>query len=66
MIPALEECKRAIEEEPFLLDYYEVGDKYIKSKDGLIWFSFAGLDRNINSVKSKGAFCCVGSMKLSQ
>jgi len=51
---SLEECKRAIEEEPFLLDYYEVGDKYIKSKDGLIWFSFAGLDRNINSVKSKG------------
>lgn len=51
---SLEECKRAIEEEPFLLDYYELGDKYIKSRDGLVWFSFAGLDRNINSVKSKG------------
>ena len=51
---SLEECKRAIEDEPFLLDYYEIGDKYIKSRDGLIWFAFAGLDRNINSVKSKG------------
>lgn len=51
---SLEECKRAIEEEPFLADYYDVGEKYIKSRDGLIWFSFAGLDRNINSVKSKG------------
>lgn len=51
---SLEECKRAIEEEPFLLDYYEIGEKYIKSKDGRIWFSFAGLDRNVGSVKSKG------------
>lgn len=51
---SLEECKRAIEEEPFLLDYYELGDKYIKSKDGLISFAFAGLDRNIASIKSKG------------
>lgn len=51
---SLEECKRGIEEYQFLKDYYEIGDKYIKSKDGLIWFSFAGLDRNIASVKSKG------------
>ncbi|MCA7085842.1 phage terminase large subunit [Cupriavidus sp. DB3] len=51
---SLEECKRAIEEEPFLLDYYEIGEKYIKSRDGRIWFAFAGLDRNIASIKSKG------------
>lgn len=51
---SLEECKRAIEDEPFLLEYYEIGDKYIKSRDGRIWFSFAGLDRNIASIKSKG------------
>lgn len=51
---SLEECKRAIEEEPFLLDYYEIGDKYIKSNDGRIHFAFAGLDRNIASIKSKG------------
>lgn len=51
---SLEECKRAIEDEPFLSAYYEIGDKYIKSKDGRIWFTFVGLDRNIASIKSKG------------
>lgn len=51
---SLEELKRAIEDEPFLADYYEVGDKYIKSHDGRIWFTFVGLDRNIASIKSKG------------
>ncbi len=51
---SLEEIKRAIEDEPFLLDYYEIGEKYIKSKDGRISFAFAGLDRNIASIKSKG------------
>jgi phage terminase large subunit len=51
---SLEECKRAIAEEPFLAEYYEVGEKYIKSRDGRIWFAFAGLDRNISSIKSKG------------
>jgi phage terminase large subunit len=50
---SLEECKRAIEDEPFLKAYYDVGDKYIKSRDGRIHFSFCGLDRNISSVKSK-------------
>jgi phage terminase large subunit len=51
---SMEECKRAIQDEPFLTDYYEIGDRYIKSKDGMIQFSFAGLDRNISNVKSKG------------
>lgn len=51
---SLEECKRAIEEEPFLSSYYEIGDQYIKSHDGRIWFTFVGLDRNIQSIKSKG------------
>lgn len=51
---SLEECKRAIEEEPFLAEYYDIGEKYIKSKDGRISFAFAGLDRNIASIKSKG------------
>jgi len=51
---SLEECKRAIEDEPFLKDYYDVGETYIKSRDGRIWFTFVGLDRNIASIKSKG------------
>lgn len=51
---SLEECKRAIESYPFLSDYYEVGEKYIKSRDGNISFTFVGLDRNVESIKSKG------------
>jgi phage terminase large subunit len=51
---SLEECKRAIEDEPWLAAWYEVGEKYIRSRCGNIWFAFAGLDRNIASIKSKG------------
>lgn len=51
---SLEEVKRAIEDEPFLAAYYEIGEKYVRSKDGRIHFAFAGLDRNIASIKSKG------------
>jgi phage terminase large subunit len=51
---SLEEIKRAIEDEPWLLEYYVIGDNYIKSRDGRIQFAFAGLDRNIASIKSKG------------
>lgn len=51
---SLEEVKRAIEDEPFLANYYEVGEKFVRSIDGRISFAFAGLDRSIDSVKSKG------------
>lgn len=51
---SLEEVKRAIEEEPWLAAWYEIGDKYIRSKCGRISFAFSGLDRNIASIKSKG------------
>lgn len=51
---SLEELKRAIEDEPFLKEYYDIGQNYIKSFDGNIEFAFVGLDRNIASVKSKG------------
>jgi len=51
---SLEEIKRAIEDEPWLNAWYEIGQKYVKSRCGSIEFTFAGLDRNIASVKSKG------------
>ncbi|WP_455476860.1 PBSX family phage terminase large subunit [Bartonella sp. B41] len=51
---SLEEIKRAIEAHTFLQEYYEIGDKYIKSKDGRIVYIFIGLDRNIASIKSMG------------
>lgn len=51
---SLEEVKRAIEDEPALSAYYEIGEKFVRSRDGGVWFSFAGLDRSIDSIKSKG------------
>jgi phage terminase large subunit len=51
---SLEEVKRAIEDEPWLAAFYEIGEKYVRTRCGNVWFSFAGLDRNIGSVKSKG------------
>jgi len=47
------EIKNAIQAVPFLNNYYECGDHYIRSKDGRINYSFAGLTRNIDSIKSK-------------
>lgn len=50
---SLEEVKAAIASVPWLNDYYELGDKYIKSKDGRISYVFAGLRRSLDSLKSK-------------
>ena len=50
---SLEEVKAAIQSVPWLLAYYELGDRYIKSKDGLISYTFAGLRRSLDSLKSK-------------
>ena len=33
--------------------YYEIGEKYIRSKDGRIKYTFAGLRHNLDSLKSK-------------
>lgn len=50
---SLEEIKAAIKSEPWLLDFYDLGEKYVRTKDNRVHFKFAGLDRNIDSVKSK-------------
>lgn len=51
---SFEEIKRAIEKYAFLRDYYEIGERYIRSRDKRISFHFVGLDRNISSIKSMG------------
>lgn len=51
---SLEEIKRGIEDEPLLTAYYDVGEKYIRSRDSRISFAFCGLHHNIASIKSKG------------
>ena len=50
---SLEEIKQAIRLYPFLATYYEIGDKYVRSKDRLIEYKFAGLRNNLDSIKSK-------------
>ena len=50
---SLEEVKAAIRSVPWLEDYYELGEKYIKSKDGRVSYTFAGLRRSLDSLKSK-------------
>lgn len=50
---SLEEVKAAISSVDWLKEYYEVGERYIRSKDGRINYAFAGLRRNVDSLKSK-------------
>lgn len=50
---SLEEVKAAIKSQPWLERHYEIGEKFVRTKDGRINYKFAGLDRNIDSVKSK-------------
>lgn len=50
---SLEEIKEAIREEAWLAPHFDIGEKYIRTKSGRISYSFVGLERNINSLKSK-------------
>lgn len=50
---SLEEIKAAIEEEEWLRPHFDIGEKYIRTADGNIAYAFSGLDRNVDSIKSK-------------
>jgi len=50
---SLEEIKAAIRSEPWLEAHYEIGEKFVRTRDGRVSYKFTGLDRNISSVKSK-------------
>lgn len=50
---SMEEIKQAIASEPFLADYFDVGEKYIRTKNRRIDYVFAGLRHNLDSIKSK-------------
>lgn len=50
---SLEEVKAAIQSEPWLAEHFEIGEKYARTLDGRVSYKFTGLDRSINSVKSK-------------
>ena len=48
------EIVEAINSEPWLREHYDIGINYIRTKDGRINFTFAGLRHNVDSIKSKG------------
>lgn len=50
---SMAEVKNAILSVDWLADYYEIGEKFIRSKDGNITYSFAGLRRSLDSIKSQ-------------
>lgn len=50
---SLAEVKAAILSEPWLAAHYEVGEKYVRTRDRKIDFAFIGLRHNLASVKSK-------------
>jgi phage terminase large subunit len=50
---SLEEIKTSIRSIDWLNDYYDVGEKYIRSKDGNIHYTFVGLRRSLDAIKSK-------------
>jgi phage terminase large subunit len=50
---SMAEVKAAIESEPWLAEHYDVGEKYIRTRDGRIEYAFIGLRHNLDSIKSK-------------
>jgi phage terminase large subunit len=50
---SLAEVRAAIQSEPWLAEHYEVGEKFIRTRDGRIDFAFIGLRHNLDSIKSK-------------
>lgn len=50
---SLEEIKQAIASNDVLSDYYDVGEKYVRTRNRRISYVFAGLKSNLDSIKSK-------------
>lgn len=50
---SLEEIKAAIRSEQWLEAAFEIGETYVRTRSGRIHYVFVGLERNIDSIKSK-------------
>jgi phage terminase large subunit len=50
---SMEEVKAAIRSESWLEDYYDIGEKYIRTKNRRVHYVFTGLRHNLGSLKSK-------------
>lgn len=50
---SMEEVKQAIRSIPWLNDYFDIGEKYIRTKCKRVDYVFCGLRHNLDSIKSK-------------
>ena len=50
---SLEEIKQAIRSVGWLEDYYEIGEKYVRTKNRRVSYAFTGLRHNLDSIKGK-------------
>ena len=50
---SMEEVKVAIRSIPWLNDYFEMGEKFIRTKNRRVRYVFSGLNQNIDGLKSK-------------
>ncbi|WP_369788323.1 PBSX family phage terminase large subunit [Rouxiella sp. WC2420] len=50
---SMEEIKQAIRSVPWLDDYFDIGEKYIRTKNRRVSYVFCGLRHNLDSIKSK-------------
>ncbi|MFY0400804.1 PBSX family phage terminase large subunit [Brevundimonas naejangsanensis] len=50
---SMEEIKAAIRSEDWLHSYFDIGEKYIRTRNRRISYVFAGLRHNLDSIKSK-------------
>ncbi|WP_252108828.1 MULTISPECIES: phage terminase large subunit [unclassified Halomonas] len=50
---SMEEVKQAIRSVDWLDAYFEIGEKYIRTKNRRVWYTFSGLRHNLDSIKSK-------------
>lgn len=50
---SMEEVKQAINETPWLAEYFDVGERYIRTKNKRVSYVFTGLRHNLDSLKSK-------------
>lgn len=50
---SMEEIKQAIRSVPWLDAYFDIGEKYIRTKNGRVRYAFTGLRTNLDSIKSK-------------
>ena len=50
---SMEEIKQAIRDTPWLNDYFDIGERFIRTKNRRVDYTFAGMRHNIDSLKSK-------------